>query len=552
MDKVVPEWVESRFPLYAVSSIHSLYCTSNLPEHNMIDELTVLVAIAAGKGTLRIDDRAYKLETGSIIVLPAHADAVLVAELPQPLHAYKLVIRGVEQHSGSAAGAMMRSSEIASTAAVQIYADEPGIVADIEELYTHRLPVSEMRHVQNQIIFHQLIYRILERQNTELESDEQPSMERSIAYLEHHFAEKITREQLAKAAGVSTSHFSVLFKQHTGFSPSEYLSRLRVHRAKELLISGSGTLREIALKVGYKDEFYLSRRFKQHTGISPSDFTRGKVQQVAVLLAPYASHLLLLGLAPTVTITETSEYVHTVESDPQGMNFIDIRSSAEQLKTVLLSRQVELIIAATEHLREYGLNAEQLRVVAPVVEIAWMEMGWKEHLRLIARAIQRSERAEQWLAEFEQEEQQARQQIRNNPAGEEIISIFVIKPEGVFVYGARNVGYVFYRSLGLRPPALIEAEIRKQGDQFHSVSVELSELDLYAGSEARILVIVYPDEKGNTVHSEQFFESSYWSGLSAVKQKKVDVLHVDDWVPYNPVSVRLQLQRAVDLLTSYQ
>lgn len=552
MDKVVPEWVESRFPLYAVSSIHSLYCTSNLPEHKIVDELTVLVAIAAGKGTLCIDDQAYKLEEGSIILLPAHSDAVLVAELPHPLHAYKLAIRGIKQNSGSAAVAMMQNSEIASNTAVHIYEDEPGIVADLEELYTHRLPVSEMRHVQNQIIFHQLIHRLLERQNAELENDEQPSMERSIVYLEHHFTEKIKREQLAKAAGVSTSHFSVLFKQHTGFSPSEYLSRLRVHRAKELLINGSSTLREIALKVGYKDEFYLSRRFKQHTGISPSDFTKGGVQQVAVLLAPYASHLLLLGLAPTVTITETSEYVHTVELHPQMMNFIDIRSSAEQMKTVLISHHVELIIAATEHLREYGLNAEQLRVVAPVVEIAWMEMGWKEHFRLIARAVQRSERAEQWLAEFEQEEQLAREQIKNGSAGEEIISIFVIKPEGVFVYGARNVGYVFYRSLDLRPPALIEAEIRKHGDQFHSIPVELSELELYAGSGSRILVIVYPDEKGNTVHSEQIFESSYWSSLPAVKQKRVDVLNVDDWVPYNPVSVRLQLQRAVDLLTSHQ
>ncbi|WMT38974.1 helix-turn-helix domain-containing protein [Paenibacillus sp. D2_2] len=357
---------------------------------------------------------------------------------------------------------------------------------------------------------------------------------------------------MAKAAGVSTSHFSVLFKQHTSFSPSEYLSRLRVHRAKELLIIGSSTLREIATKVGYKDEFYLSRRFKQHTGTSPSDYNKGGVQQVAVLLAPYASHLLTLGMEPSITITETSEYVHTDEIHPSTMKFIDIRSSWEQMKKVLMTRQVEIIIGATEHMREYGLSAEQLRVVAPVVEIAWMEMGWKEHLRLIARAVQRSERAEQWLTEFEQEEKLARKQIQNSPVVEEIITIFVIKPEGVFVYGARNVGYVIYRSLGLRPPALIEAEIRKYGDQFHSVPIELSDMELYADSGSRLLVIVYPDEKGSTIHSEQIFGSPYWHSLPAVQQKRVDLLDVDDWVPYNPVSVRLQLQRAVELLISNQ
>ncbi|MDQ0493618.1 AraC-like DNA-binding protein [Paenibacillus brasilensis] len=102
------------------------------------------------------------------------------------------------------------------------------------------------------------------------------------------------------------------------------MSRLRVHRAKELLISGSDTLREIALKVGYKDEFYLSRRFKQYTGASPSSYSRRSFQLVAVLLTPYSSHLLLLGLEPAVTISESSEYVKTNGLEPpQTMMFIN-------------------------------------------------------------------------------------------------------------------------------------------------------------------------------------------------------------------------------------
>lgn len=128
------------------------------------------------------------------------------------------------------------------------------------------MPDREIRHVQNQILFHQILLQLLEQQETRFEVSEQPSMERSITYLENHFSEKISREQLAAIAGVSGSHYSTLFKQFTGFTPNEYLSRLRVHRAKELLLNSSSTLREIALKVGYKDEFYLSRRFKQQTG----------------------------------------------------------------------------------------------------------------------------------------------------------------------------------------------------------------------------------------------------------------------------------------------
>lgn len=90
MDYIVPEWVESRFPLYAVSSIHSLYCTSSTPLHPIHEDSSVLIVIAGGRGILSAYDQIYELEAGSIMLLPAHMDAVLSAKLPHPLHAYKL------------------------------------------------------------------------------------------------------------------------------------------------------------------------------------------------------------------------------------------------------------------------------------------------------------------------------------------------------------------------------------------------------------------------------------------------------------------------------
>ncbi len=281
----VSEWAESHFPLYTADSIRSLYSTSNLPMYKIHESVAVLIAIASGKGTLRINDQTYELIEGSVILLPVNSHAALITNLLQPLHAYKLSIRTREESSPLPESAMIRKSEVVSNPNIQFFPCEPAIVTHVEELYIHRLPVSEARHVQNQIIFHQIILQLLEQMEVKYAADEQPSMERSIAYLENHYSEKITREQLAAIAGVSRSHYSIQFKQLTGFSPNEYLSRLRVHRAKELLISGSDTLREIALKVGYKDEFYLSRRFKQYTGASPSSYSRRSFQRVAVLLS---------------------------------------------------------------------------------------------------------------------------------------------------------------------------------------------------------------------------------------------------------------------------
>ncbi|RAW15526.1 helix-turn-helix domain-containing protein [Paenibacillus taichungensis] len=544
------EWAESYFPIYTADSIQSLYSTSTMPIHRIHEDLTILLAVSSGKGTLHLDDHIYELTDGMVILIPAKSDVVIQGNLMHPLHIYTLSISTQEQKRSLPVEAMGRSSVLAAGTLIEFY--EPTIAAQLEELYMYRLPGNEVRHMRNQILFHQVLMGVLERMEARYIASEQPSMERSIAFMENHFSEKITTEGLSEIAGVSRSHYSILFKQLTGFAPNEYLSRLRVHRAKELLISGSASLREIALKVGYKDEFYLSRRFKQQTGESPSGYTRRRpFQRVAVWCAPYASHLMLLGLEPAVVISESSEYVSTEGvSPPQTICFIHSDSSPEQIKSALLDANIELIIAANQHLDMNDLNSERLRSIAPIIEIAWMELGWKEHLRFIAQAIQRVEKAEQWLADFEREEQWARKAIQTSPIVNETLTILVIKPDTLQIYGIRNVGYVMYQSLGLRPPTKIAQEIQRFGDQFHSVSIQLSELQDYEGT--RMLVIVFPDEKGSKAHSEGIFNSEYWKELEAVKQNRIYELEQEEWIPYNPVSLRLQLGRAVSLWTGIQ
>ncbi|PWV99483.1 ABC-type Fe3+-hydroxamate transport system substrate-binding protein [Paenibacillus cellulosilyticus] len=551
MTTVTSEWINSHFPIYSAANIQSLYTTTNMPTHKINEPSPVLIGVARGKGILRIDDHAHELAEGKVVLLPAHSHAVLIANPQHPLHAYRLSIHTMEQTAPLLAGAMIQKSEMTSHSNMKLFSHVSGLVALMEELYIHRATASEIRHVQNQIVFHQIILQLLKQNNENDAAGDQPSLERSIAYLENHYMDKISREHLAEIAGVSHSHYSILFKRMTGFSPKEYLSRLRIHRAMELLISGSGTLREIALEVGYKDEFYLSRRFKQHTGTSPSGYNHRTNPRVAVLLPPYASHLITLGLEPTVIIAESNEYVNTTELEPpQSITFINASSSSEQIDAALLHNGIELIIAANMHLDMNDLNLEHLRAIAPVIDISWMDLGWKEHLRLIAKAVHRSELAEQWLAAFEQEEQEARPRVQQSAAANEIITVLVSKTDGLYVYGARNAGYVLYQSLGLRPPERIRREIDKLGDRFHSIPIELSELRDYAGD--RILVSVYPDEKGSSSHSDALFNSSYWRALPAVQRKNVHLLELDEWIPYNPISIRLQLQRAIALFVTNQ
>lgn len=89
-----------------------------------------------------------------------------------------------------------------------------------------------------------------------------------------HYQEPLTLEGLAQMAGLSVSHYSRLFKKYIGYSPIDYLTHLRVDRAKELLVLSDYRLKSIASSVGYTDEFYFSRIFKKVTGVSPREYAK--------------------------------------------------------------------------------------------------------------------------------------------------------------------------------------------------------------------------------------------------------------------------------------
>ncbi|MNO48021.1 putative siderophore transport system permease protein YfhA [compost metagenome] len=91
--------------------------------------------------------------------------------------------------------------------------------------------------------------------------------------------------------------------------------------------------------------FYLLLLLKQQTGASPLGYNLISFQRVAVMLTPYASHLLLLGLEPAVTISESSEYLNlSDQKPPQSMKFFHTNSSAEQIKSLLVGPRNQMFI----------------------------------------------------------------------------------------------------------------------------------------------------------------------------------------------------------------
>ena len=95
-------------------------------------------------------------------------------------------------------------------------------------------------------------------------------------YLKEHFeSNEISLNTVAAEVGVSSSYFSSIFKQETGQSFVEYLTKLRIDKACELLRCTTLRSAEIGERVGYNDPHYFSATFKKVTGVSPKDYKNG-------------------------------------------------------------------------------------------------------------------------------------------------------------------------------------------------------------------------------------------------------------------------------------
>ena len=91
-------------------------------------------------------------------------------------------------------------------------------------------------------------------------------------YIRDHLREPLSVEQLAKEFHYSRTRLSVLFKEATGQTINEYITKERVAKAKHLLVEGKLSMAQISRAVGYSSPQYFSRRFSQMVGCSPSDY----------------------------------------------------------------------------------------------------------------------------------------------------------------------------------------------------------------------------------------------------------------------------------------
>ena len=107
----------------------------------------------------------------------------------------------------------------------------------------------------------------VEQQNSEL-----PVITRAKEYIRQNQAEDLSLGQVAKAVNTSSFYFCKLFKKATGLNFTDYVSRVRIEKAKNLLLNPNLRISEIAYEIGFQSLTHFNRVFKKVTGQSPTGY----------------------------------------------------------------------------------------------------------------------------------------------------------------------------------------------------------------------------------------------------------------------------------------
>lgn len=89
------------------------------------------------------------------------------------------------------------------------------------------------------------------------------------AWMEAHLGERIDIDRLVAHVGYSRTHVFTLFRQHTGLTPNDYLTRLRIRRARDLLMSTALPSKDIAAVCGFSSPTVFNAIFRRTTGVTP-------------------------------------------------------------------------------------------------------------------------------------------------------------------------------------------------------------------------------------------------------------------------------------------
>ncbi|WP_338553268.1 helix-turn-helix domain-containing protein [Paenibacillus sp. KS-LC4] len=511
------------------------FLTGGTPALSQNAKVHTLWTIMQGTATVMLHGQPIKLQPGICMLFEPETTIEVDKAGDGRLQYYSL------EFEAASAGDAEDGRELLSFAAGRPCFIKPfaPLMDVLDSLFDLRAAVCGMARFKRNILLQEAIYLVAAAaaDSKHLKEGEHV-VTQTILYMKENYKAKMTLQELADFAGIGIRQYTHMFRQLTGTSPMDYLGKLRIERAKKLLLAPSNDMVTVASHVGFKDEFYFSRKFKQHVGISPRVYVQTREPRVIGLL--YTSHLLALGHvpvgAPDYHLFE-NYYVreHVRAMTPFKWEPCDMEA--------VRAMKPDLILGY-EHMRSE--EQEQLSELAEVIAIDWHNQDVYGQLRQISAVVGKQRQEREWMERHLAKADQARLRIERQLGGTETCAVLVMERNTFRVVGSRNMGHVFFRLLGLNPHPLVKQHMEAGAPFIFSEPKPYDDLSKYDAD--RLILMINPKEQGAPEAFNQLKMSERWRNLAAVRGGRMHIVPFNKWWVYSPLAIDGQLDEAVAFL----
>lgn len=256
---------------------------SHVPLH-WHDEMEIIY-IKKGTGVITIDLKQYVVNAGTIaLIIPGQLHSIEQYEQEKMeyenimFHPDILISKKTDVCSNDYFGPLLTGNvSVPSLYTPQSpYYKEISICIDANDEICKTYPESYQLFIKSQLfmLFYILFSKCCLKEAPKKDIKSLEKMKLILKYIENHYKDKITIEDVANEAGISQSHLMKYFKNTMGTSFIGYLNEYRLTMASRLLVSSDSSILDIAAEVGFDNLSYFNRIFKKRFSMTPSAYRR--------------------------------------------------------------------------------------------------------------------------------------------------------------------------------------------------------------------------------------------------------------------------------------
>ena len=224
--------------------------------------------VVAGHGSYRVGGQSYALAPGDLFLAKPGQRISYTADAKEPWE-YCWV-----GFNGACASRLVQQAPFTDSQPCHHCADARPMREALDQIYNARgtEPQDEARMTGCLYLFLALLMKEAQETMPRAGATGSQYVLAAVKYIQFNYSHDISVDDIAKAVGVSRSHLYRVFMTAVGQSPIDYLTAYRVDEACALLKNTNLSIAEIAVSVGFFDQFYFSRVFKKVKGMPPSRY----------------------------------------------------------------------------------------------------------------------------------------------------------------------------------------------------------------------------------------------------------------------------------------